>query len=298
VEIYIAIYGEFAYKRPMRAKVREILTWYASEPPFVAHNLSQFLNAGALSGTGKFSFLSLDELPYKGVLTQLASNLKSLQPGYAFELAIQSKVSALVAPLRNIKACARDFSGELHLFAQIDLDNESGIKEAMQLGCLGVSVNFCNVHQLPQISRMYQVAIESGLLLRVHIESSSPWSFEALSQVMFELSQCGVHIVSMPLPETLFETQTAKDKFHQLCIHLKHVQDQVKLIRESAVYGEMLVSFYGLEEKSKDLNQVVSGGAMGYDFSSEYFQVTLDAAKSKITEIHKVYSGEEVNSKI
>ncbi len=271
--------------------MREILSWYASEPPVVAHKIGKLLNSGAIAGTGKFTFLSLDSLYYKGVLRELVHNLKSLQPSYAYELAIKGEVSALVAPLKNLEASARDFSGDMNLFAQLLEGNSQEVYRAMQLGCMGVSMNFkkgdCHL-----ISKLSEEASKLGLLLRVHVEDTQPLSFEALSQISFKLSQNGVHILSLPFPEGLFDTGPTKDKFHQLCVNLKKTQDQIKLIRESAVNGEILMSFYGLEERMKELPQVVSGGAMGYDFSTEYFQVTLDAAVDKMKEIYNIYTGE------
>ncbi|MBT4762708.1 MAG: hypothetical protein HOO06_13505 [Bdellovibrionaceae bacterium] len=276
----------------MKPRIREILTWYNSEPPIIAAKLADLLNRGQVAGTGKFGVLALDELSQLGVHNSLLDNLKSLQPGYAFELAIRSGVNALVAPLKNLEVSARDFSGDILLFAQISLDCPQQVERAFDLGAIGVSVNLNDFADLPMISEVKEMAQSLGLLFRVHVcGEEDQWSFEELSQLAFELAQVGAHLISFPLPGTLFINEDTKAKFHQLCVHLKKIQDQVKYIREAAVEGQLLISFYGLESRLKDVPQVVSGGALGYDFGHSYFQMTMDAATDKIEQIFKLYVG-------
>ena len=45
----------------MQERVREILSWYASDNPGTRSNLARFLNHGRLGGTGRMVILPVDQ---------------------------------------------------------------------------------------------------------------------------------------------------------------------------------------------------------------------------------------------
>ena len=81
------------------ARVREILSWYASETPGVKANLARLMNSGRLSGTGKFVILPVDQGFEHGPARSFAKNPAGYDPYYHFDLAIAAGCNAYAAPL-------------------------------------------------------------------------------------------------------------------------------------------------------------------------------------------------------
>src|SRR5665648_679543 len=91
------------WRAPMTDRVREILSWYASDNPGTLANLYRMLNHGRLAGTGKMVMLPVDQGFEHGPA--------GYGPRYHFQLAIDAGCNAYAAPLGFIEAGATEFAG-------------------------------------------------------------------------------------------------------------------------------------------------------------------------------------------
>jgi len=134
----------------MNDRVREILSWYASENPGVRTNLARMLNHGRLAGTGKMVILPVDQGFEHGPARSFAPNPAGYDPRYHFQLAIEAGCNAYAAPLGFLEAGVSDYCGEIPLILKCnnhDLLNDekdpisavtSGVSDALRLGCVAV----------------------------------------------------------------------------------------------------------------------------------------------------------------
>src|ERR1700746_326756 len=97
----------------MNDRIREILSWYASENPGVRTNLARMLNHGRLGGTGKFVILPVDQGFEHGPARSFAPNPLGYDPDYHFQLAIDSGCNADAPPSGFLKAGAVKFAGQI-----------------------------------------------------------------------------------------------------------------------------------------------------------------------------------------
>src|SRR5450759_4560016 len=100
---------------PMKERIREMLSWYASENPGVRTNLARMLNHGRLGGTGKMVILPVDQGFEHGPARRFAPNPAGYDPRYHFQLAIEAGCNAYAAPLGFLEAAVSDFAGEIPL---------------------------------------------------------------------------------------------------------------------------------------------------------------------------------------
>src|SRR5437899_6360721 len=104
----------------MNDRIREILSWYASENPGVRTNLARMLNHGRLGGTGKLVILPVDQGFEHGPARSFAPNPPAYDPRYHFELALAAGCNAYAAPLGFLEAGAADFAGEIPLILKLN----------------------------------------------------------------------------------------------------------------------------------------------------------------------------------
>ena len=74
----------------MGTRVKEILSWYASENPGVRTNLARMLNHGTLAGTGRMVILPVDQGFEHGPARSFAVNPAAYDPLYHYQLAIDA----------------------------------------------------------------------------------------------------------------------------------------------------------------------------------------------------------------
>jgi len=75
---------------PPSDRVKQILSWYASDNPGVKNNLARRMNHGNLAGTGKLVILPVDQGFEHGPARSFAPNPDAYDPDYHFQLAIDS----------------------------------------------------------------------------------------------------------------------------------------------------------------------------------------------------------------
>src|ERR1700759_1279512 len=131
-------------------RVRQILSWYASDNPGVQANLARLMNHGALAGTGKFVILPVDQGFEHGPARSFAPNPPAYDPDYHFQLAIDAGCNAYAAPLGSLEASADKFAGQVPLILKLNnsdtlakLDQPisavtGSVKDALRLGCSAI----------------------------------------------------------------------------------------------------------------------------------------------------------------
>src|ERR1700752_5475287 len=105
---------------PATDRVKQILSWYASDNTGVKTNLARLMNHGALAGTGKMVILPVDQGFEHGPARSFAPNAAGYDPRYHFELAIEAGCNAYAAPLGSLEAGARDYAGQLPLILKVN----------------------------------------------------------------------------------------------------------------------------------------------------------------------------------
>src|SRR5512134_1090515 len=131
-------------------RVKQILSWYASENPGTLTNLVRLLNHGALAGTGKMVILPVDQGFEHGPVRSFAPNPEAYDPDYHFQLAIDSGCNAYAAPLGSLQAGAARFAGQVPLILKLNNSDTlakveqplsavtGSVEDALRLGCVGV----------------------------------------------------------------------------------------------------------------------------------------------------------------
>src|SRR6185503_4346586 len=134
----------------MQERVREILSWYASDNPGTRSNIARLLNHGRLGGTGRLVILPVDQGFEHGPARSFAANPAAYDPRYHFDLAIAAGCNAYAAPLGFIEAGAAEFAGQIPLILKLNnSDSLSGgndpcpaitgsVDEALRLGCSAI----------------------------------------------------------------------------------------------------------------------------------------------------------------
>src|SRR3990172_10437092 len=134
----------------MEARVREILSWYASDSPGTRTNLARLLNHGRLAGTGRLVILPVDQGFEHGPARSFAVNPPGYDPTYHFQLAIDAGCNAYAAPLGFLEAGAAEFAGQIPLILKLNNSDSlynagepcpavtGSVQDALRLGCVAI----------------------------------------------------------------------------------------------------------------------------------------------------------------
>src|ERR1044071_10286250 len=134
----------------MNERVREILSWYASDNPGTRPNLARILNHGRLGGTGKLVILPVDQGFEHGPGRSFAPNPAGYDPLYHFQLAIDAGLSAYASLLGFLEAGAAEFAGQVPLILKLNSHDllhpepepltaqTSSVRDALRLGCVAI----------------------------------------------------------------------------------------------------------------------------------------------------------------
>src|SRR5512137_1737400 len=120
------------------ARVKEILSWYASDNPGVKANLARLMNHGNLAGTGKFVILPVDQGFEHGPARSFAPNPPAYDPRYHVELAIDAGCNAYAAPLGFLEDINGDTLGKVEAGSAVT----GSLEDPMRLGCAAIGYRF------------------------------------------------------------------------------------------------------------------------------------------------------------
>src|SRR5580692_5004063 len=105
---------------PSTDRVKQILSYYASDNPGTKANLHKMLTHGTLGGTGKMVILPVDQGFEHGPARSFAPNPDGYDPDYHFQLAIDAGCNAYAAPLGFLEAGGDKYAGQIPLILKLN----------------------------------------------------------------------------------------------------------------------------------------------------------------------------------
>ena len=306
----------------MGTRVKEILSWYASENPGVRTNLARMLNHGTLAGTGRMVILPVDQGFEHGPARSFAVNPAAYDPLYHYQLAIDAGCNAYAAPLGFIEAGAAEFAGDIPLILKMNnhdvLNDEKDplsavtatVKDAQRLGC--VAAGFTIYPGSANAQAMYQQCREMIAEARAAGLASVVWSYPRGSSLSKEgetaldvvayaaqiAAQLGAHVIKVKPPTAHIEQAEAKKAYDKAGVPMSTLAERVRHVVQSSFDGKRIVIFSGGATKDDDnllfdeYRQLRDGGAFGSIIGRNSFQRKREHALAFLGTVMKIYSGE------
>jgi class I fructose-bisphosphate aldolase len=306
----------------MEKRVREILSWYASDNPGTVTNLARLLTHGKLAGTGRLVILPVDQGFEHGPARSFAVNPPAYDPSYHFRLAIDAGCNAYAAPLGFLEAGAAEFAGEIPLILKMNnhdvLHDEKdplsavtgSVRDALRLGC--VAVGFTIYPGSAAAQTMYQQCREMIAEAKAHGLAAVVWSYPRGSSLSKEgetaidvvayaaqiAAQLGAHVIKVKPPTAHIEQPEAKKAIEKAGMPLSTLADRVRHVVQSAFDGRRIVIFSGGATKENDeaiyeeCRGIRDGGGFGSIIGRNSFQRPRDKALAFLSTVMKIYSGE------
>jgi class I fructose-bisphosphate aldolase len=306
----------------MGTRVKEILSWYASENPGVRTNLARMLNHGTLAGTGRMVILPVDQGFEHGPARSFAVNPPAYDPLYHYQLAIDAGCNAYAAPLGFIESGAAEFAGDIPLILKMNnhdvLNDEKDplsavtatVKDAQRLGC--VAAGFTIYPGSANAQTMYQQCREMIAEARDAGLASVVWSYPRGSSLSKEgetaldvvayaaqiAAQLGAHVIKVKPPTAHIEQAEAKKAYDKAGVPMSTLAERVRHVIQSSFDGKRIVIFSGGATKDDDnllfdeYRQLRDGGGFGSIIGRNSFQRKREHALSFLGTVMKIYSGE------
>jgi class I fructose-bisphosphate aldolase len=306
----------------MDKRVREILSWYASDNPGTLTNLARLLTHGKLAGTGRLVILPVDQGFEHGRARSFAVNPPAYDPSYHFRLAIDAGCNAYAAPLGFLEAGAAEFAGEIPLILKMNnhdvLHDEKdplsavtgSVRDALRLGCAAVGFTIYPGSSAAQT--MYQQCREMIAEAKANGLAAVVWSYPRGSSISKEgetaidvvayaaqiAAQLGAHVIKVKPPTDHIEQPEAKKAIEKANVPRSTLADRVRHVVQSAFDGRRIVIFSGGATKENDetfyeeCRGIRDGGGFGSIIGRNSFQRPRDKALAFLSTVMKIYSGE------
>lgn len=304
----------------MNDRIREMLSWYASENPGVRTNLARMLNHGRLGGTGKMVILPVDQGFEHGPARSFAPNPAGYDPRYHFELAIEAGCNAFAAPLGLLEAGVSDYCGDIPLILKCSNHDvlyeerdpltaiTSWVEDALRLGC--VAVGFTIYPGSTERTRMYEElrtltseARAAGLAVVVWayprgsgLSKEGETAIDVVAYAAQITAQLGAHIIKIKLPSTKVEQAEAQKVYQQYEIPIATLAERVRHVVQSAFDGRRIVIFSGGpattdEQIFTEVRAIRDGGGFGSIIGRNSFQRKKPEALKFFATIMGLYEG-------
>ncbi|MHB8873753.1 MAG: class I fructose-bisphosphate aldolase [Myxococcaceae bacterium] len=299
-------------------RVKQILSWYASDNPGVLTNLSRMLNHGTLAGTGKMVILPVDQGFEHGPARSFAPNAPGYDPDYHFQLAIEAGCNAYAAPLGFLEAGAAKFAGEVPMILKLNNSDSlskmpepcsavtASVKDAVRLGCSALGYTIYPASGLrntmfEDLREIIKEGKEYGLPTVVWsyprgsgISKDGELAIDVIAYAAQIACQLGAHIVKVKPPKENVEQGEAKKVYEKYNIPVKTLADRIRHVVQSAFNGKRIVIFSGGEAKDssaimEEIKQLKEGGAFGSIMGRNAFQRPKADALKLLKDVMAVY---------
>jgi len=301
-------------------RVKQILSWYASDNAGTLTNLARMLGHGTLGGTGKMVILPVDQGFEHGPHRSFAPNPPAYDPDYHFQLAIEAGCNAYAAPLGFIEAGAAKFAGEIPLILKLNSSDTlakmaepcpavtGSVKDAVRLGCC--AVGYTIYPGSGARNTMYEDLREIVLEAKEHGLPTVVWSYPrgggiskdgetAVDVVAYAAqlaAQLGAHVIKVKPPKDYVEQAEAKKVYEKYNVPLKTLADRVRHVVQSAFNGRRIVIFSGGEAKDasaiiEEIKAIRDGGGFGSIIGRNSFQRPKDEALKLLRDVMNIYKG-------
>jgi class I fructose-bisphosphate aldolase len=306
----------------METRVREILSWYASDSPGTRTNLARLLTHGRLGGTGRLVILPVDQGFEHGPARSFAVNPPAYDPLYHYRLAIEAGLSAYAAPLGFLEAGAAEFAGEIPLILKMNnhdvLHDEKdplsavtgSVRDALRLGCVGVgftiypgSARAQTMYE--QCRAMVEEAKASGLAAVVwsyprgsSLSKEGETAVDVVAYAAQIACQLGAHIVKVKPPTAHIEQPEARKAYERAGVPVSTLAERVRHVVQSAFDGRRVVIFSGGATREDDeaifdeCRAIRDGGGFGSIIGRNSFQRPREKALAFLDTVLRIYSGE------
>ncbi len=294
-------------------RVRQILSWYASDNPGVLTNLARLMNTGTLAGTGKMVILPVDQGFEHGPARSFQPNPAGYDPDYHFQLAIDSGCNAYAAPLGFLEAGAAKFAGRIPLILKLNNSDSlakvepcsaltGSVKDALRLGCSAIGFTIypgsgARNTQYEQLRELILEAKEHGLptVLWAYprgtgMAKEGEQAIDVTAYAAQISCQLGAHIVKVKPPKDVVYQDEAKKVFEKYGIPTKTLTDRVKHVVQSCFAGKRIVIFSGGEAKDTpallaEIKEIAAGGGFGSIMGRNAFQRPHGEAVKLLTDV-------------
>jgi class I fructose-bisphosphate aldolase len=303
----------------MTDRVREILSWYRSEPPGVLSNLYRILNHGRLARTGRLLILPVDQGFEHGPGRSFEPNPPAYHPHYHFQLAVDAGLSAYAAPLGFIEAGAVEFAGQLPLILKVNshdslMDERNPITaqtatvaDALRLGCAAIGYTIYpgtapRREQYEQLRELVREARAAGLLVVVwsyprggDLTEEGETALDVVAYAAQIAAQLGAHLIKVKLPSAGIELEAAKKVYDEYDVPRATIADRVRHVVQSAFDGRRIVIFSGGAKKDDPdaiydaVRGIRDGGGFGSIIGRNTFQRERQDAMAMLDRIIEIY---------
>jgi len=282
-------------------RVKEILSWYASENPGVKANLARLMNAGRLAGTGKFVILPVDQGFEHGPARSFAPNAPGYDPRYHIELALEAGCNAYAAPLGFLEAVAGDCAGDLPLILKLNNSDSltktsepcsavtASVEDALRLGCaaIGYTIYPGSAERNTQLENLRELILEAkavGLPTVVWayprgggLSKEGETGLDVVAYAAQIAAQMGAHIIKVKPPTAFLEQPEAKKVYEKFDLPRATLSDRIRHVVQAAFNGRRIVIFSGGEAKSTEavlaeVKEIAAGGGFGSIMGRNAFQ--------------------------
>lgn len=304
----------------MNDRIREILSWYASENFGVRTNLARMLNHGRLGGTGKMVILPVDQGFEHGPARSFAPNPAAYDPRYHFQLAIEAGCNAYAAPLGFLEAGGADYVGDIPLILKCNnhdvLNDErdpisaitSGVSDALRLGCAAVGFTIYpgssqRVTMYEELRELAEEAKAAGLAVVVWsyprgsaLSKEGETAVDVVAYAAQIAAQLGADIIKVKLPSEKVELPEAQKVYQKYEIPIATLADRVRHVVQSAFNGRRIVIFSGGttapdEEFFTEARAIRDGGGFGSIIGRNSFQRKREDALKFLGTVIGIYEG-------
>ena len=300
-------------------RVKEILTWYASETPGVRANLVRMLTHGALGYTGRMVMLPVDQGFEHGPARSFAANPAGYDPHYHFQLGIEAGCSAYAAPLGFLEAGAAEFAGQIPLILKLNNSDSlvegepcpavtASVEDALRLGCsaIGYTIYPGSLERNAMYEQLRELTLEAksvGLAVVV-------WSYPRGSGVTKEgetavdvvayaaqiAAQLGAHIIKVKPPTAHVMQEAARKVYEKEKIPVASLADRVRHVVQSAFNGRRIIIFSGGAAKGaeavfEEIRAIRDGGGFGSIIGRNSFQRPKADGVKLLRQVMEIYLG-------
>ena len=285
----------------MTKRVKEILSWYASDNAGTLNNLARLLNHGRLGGTGKLVILPVDQGFEHGPARSFAKNPSGYDPRYHFELAIDAGCNAYAAPLGFLEAGSAEFAGDLPTILKLNSSDSlyggddpcpaitGSVDEALRLGCaaIGFTIYPASAYRndmYDQIRGLTEEAKRKGLAVVIWsyprgagVSKQGETAIDVVAYAAQIAAQLGAHIIKVKPPDSNIEQDAARKVYESEGIPISTLSERIRHVVQCAFNGRRVVIFSGGPAKGRDeileeIRGIAEGGGVGSIMGRNSFQ--------------------------
>ena len=285
----------------MTKRVKEILSWYASDNAGTLNNLARLLNHGRLGGTGKLVILPVDQGFEHGPARSFAKTPSGYDPRYHIELAIDAGCNAYAAPLGYLEAGSAEFAGDLPTILKLNSSDSlyggddpcpaitGSVDEALRLGCaaIGFTIYPASAYRndmYDQIRGLTEEAKRKGLAVVIWsyprgsgVSKQGETAIDVVAYAAQIAAQLGTHIIKVKPPDSNIEQDAARKVYESEGIPISTLSERIRHVVQCAFNGRRVVIFSGGPAKGRDeileeIRGIAEGGGFGSIMGRNSFQ--------------------------